>query len=335
MKLLIFLLSFLGFQAVAQDTLLAVGERRYENNELIGTSSNEYNSQYLPIHSLSVNYKRNDTTEVYTSYDSKNRVIMSVVNGPYFRDKWDTTCYAYSLDTTIMTQESKNYQRIRKTDSLNRSHYFSSKSFNETGRLIVHRVDSSFYNDDTYTQTSRSYVMEDYPKPERTHEVNPDGEYFIIEELVVEKTDEEKGLKLRGSTLIQRDEHGLGVKLVIRHRGDAHCVGNYTHDTLGRPLTVDVNNVYEKTHSLTEYEYSVDGDTLITNSWRTDFTGDSTRVKMKTRKELHSNTEHIHPWDQVFSDDELVAEYFKLYDDKILMGIVHRRKVKGKCALTV
>ena len=51
---------------------------------------------------------------------------------------------------------------------------------------------------------------------------------------------------------------------------------------------------------------------------------------MKSRKELHSNTEHIHPWDQVFSDDELVAEYFKLYDDKILMGIVHRRKVKGK-----
>lgn len=338
MKTIILLLFFCAFQAISQDTLLLVKQSSFENDTLTRLTTTKYNSKKLPIYAVTVNYKRNDTTEIFTQYNSENKKSQYVVNGPYFRDRWDTTFYSYENDITVTTQTGKKYERIRKTDSLGRQLSSSSKSFNDTGRLIIHRVDSTFYDDLNYAQTSKSYRKVDIPKPKfnsskETHRMYVDGHAVDVElPLMIEAPEidkpnvRNKKFELTAVTKVIRNEAGQALETI---KGN-DTTGRYEYDSLGRIIYLEVKNSQKGDTTFMSYSYEIIGDTLIKTDWKMQSREDVNPIKGTVYKESILRIDNDPIWSLVFTNDELSSEYFKLYDENnFLREFIMRRKDKG------
>jgi hypothetical protein len=270
MKTITLLLLF-AFQAVSQDTTLLVRQSTLENDTLTRLKSIEYNTEHLPVYSISVNYKTNDTTEVFTHYNSDNKRSSYVVNGHYFRDRWDTTFFTYENNISIITQTGRNYERIRKTDSLGRSLSSSSKSFNDTGRLMIHKVDTTFYDDINYISKSKSYRKTDFPRFKKTQSKETQRMYIEGEVIEVELPPnmdipeiDKPNMSNNKFELISENtsiRNKAGQALEIRNGNSTK--GKYEYDSLGRIIYLEVKKSQKGDTTFMKYTYEVIGDTLI------------------------------------------------------------------------
>lgn len=335
MKIINLILFFCAFQAISQDTFLLVRQSTFENDTLTRLNSIEYNSKKLPIYSISVNYKRKDTTEIFTEYNSDNKISQYVQSGPYFRDRWDTTFYSYENDLTIITQSGRNYERIRKTDRLGRSLSSSSKSFNDTGRLIIHNVDTTFYDDLNYVQTSKSYRKIDIPKPKfnpskETHRMYLDGHVVDVElpsridftEIDKPKMNNNK-FELKAVTKVIRNKAGQALEIIKRN----DTTGRYEYDSSGRMIYLEVKNSQKGDTTFMSYSYEIIGDTLIKTDWKMQSREDAKPIKGTVYKESIAKVDGNTLWRYVFVDGLLIAESNRAYNaENQLTRIVIRRE---------
>lgn len=338
MKLILLLCFFWTTQTFSQDTLLLVRQFTIENDTLTRLNNTKYNSEKLAFYSITVNYKRNDTTEVFTQYNSENKKRQYVVNGPYFRDRWDTTFYSYENDLTITTQTGKKYERIRKIDSLGRSLSSSSKSFNDTGRLIMHIVDSIFYDDLNYVQTSKSYRKIDIPKAKtpskETHRMYLGGHVVDVElpsridVTVIDKPNlSNKEFELTAVTKVVRNKAGQALRII---KGNV-TTGRYEYDSLGRITYLEVKNSQQGDTTFMSYSYDIIGDTLIKTDWKLQSQEDKMPVKTMVVKESIAKIDGNTLWRYIYVDGQLIAESNRTYNDENqLTRILLRRKKEGE-----
>ncbi|MDD2983812.1 MAG: hypothetical protein PHQ74_10530 [Crocinitomicaceae bacterium] len=354
MKSLIILFCVFSIRVLSQDTLLVTHRHTFVNDSLTHTHSITYNAKHLPTYTISVDYKRMDTTEVYTSYNEKGRKTSYVVNGPYFREKWDTTLYTYNGDTTITSKITKNPHQIieylRKEDILGRQFFSSSKTYDSARILIFQKLDSTFYDDDNYSQISRGYRMYDFPKMKQTRQVNTTpsepiyryesnsyGETYNynmvdIESFpLIETTNTKVKLQLTYSSVIQRNKQGQALIIMTKSLNKEYSSGKYEYDSLNRILLEDVIQDQGKKRQVNRYNYEIIGDTLIKTSWRTTYSADTVSTKGLTIKESIVKINDKPLWTQGYLNEELISEYYQVFDsENRLLNYCSSRKDKGK-----
>lgn len=339
MKSLIIFFCIFSFRVLSQDTLLVTHRHTFENDTITHTKSIKYNLKHLPTYTISVDYKRMDTTEVYTSYNDKGQITSYVVNGPYFREKWDTTLYTYHGDTTIISTITKNSQEmrehIREEDILGRQFFSSNKTYDSKGILIILKLDSTFYDDDNYTQISRGYRMYDFPKMKQTPQANTTPSEPIyryesnsIEETsnynmvdiddfpLIETTNNKVKLQLTYSSFIQRNKQGLALIIMTKYLNKGYSSGKYEYDSLNRLILEDVIQDKGKKRQVNQYAYEIIGDTLIKTSLRTTYSADTVSTKGLTIKESIVKINEKPLWILSYLNDELISEYHSVFDDE-------------------
>ncbi len=352
MKSLIILFCVFSVRVLSQDTLLFTHRYVFENDTSTNLKSIYYNSQYLPEYTISVNYKTMDTTEVYTSYNEKGRKTSYVVNGPYFREKWDTTLYTYNGDTTIISKITKSPLQIseylRKEDVLGRQLLSWTKTYDETGILIFQKIDSIFYDDENDTEIGREYRMYNFPVNKQTPKVNlnPSEPFFRHESIeetfnqsmvdiqsfpLIKTTNPKMKLQLTHSRFTQRNKQGQVLTSMTKYLNKEYSSGRYEYDSLNRILLEDVIQDQGKKRQVNRFNYEIVGDTLIKTSWRTTYSKDTVSIKGLTIKESIVKINDKPLWTLGYFNEELISEYYQVFDsENRLLNYCSRRKDKGK-----
>lgn len=335
----------------SQDTLLMVSRKTYKNDTLYSHLQNQYNKHFSPVYSITVNFERNDTTEIFRKYNDENKLLMYVQNGPYFRDRFDTTFYAYENGLTIIRQPRQNHENIRKEDSLGR-HVFSSKKSYKNGKLILHRIDSVFYDDENHIRTSRSYEKRDTPPLVSNSHVEEiievDGEWVKVkvprsdvsfpvkvaarDAYNYEPSDTiKKTFELKTEVVVKKNEQGQALSLRTQYSSGEYKTGEYKYDSLGRQIYTAVEDSWRDKQTFIKYTYKIKGDTLIRRQWKLNAADDRNPKLQSLSKESIHKVNGNPTWQYSFVDDEMVGEFFSKYNESgLVISSEWRRKVEGE-----
>lgn len=283
---------------------------------MLRRSSVTYNEFGLGIYSESVNCQRRDTSKIRTFYDEQKRVSKYIQNGPYFPDRYDTTYYVYSGDTTIIIQGDQYNERITKKDNRDRRFYFSGKTFDEKGTLIRHTLDSIIYDDIANTATTRAYKMDNYsfPKPRKQQQrIHIDGNRVDVvtdapRPMIITTNNKEPELELVGTGFAQYNNFDKVTHMINSFSGNGVEVF-MEYDSLGRQIRHEIFKKTEDYHKITTYEYEQKGDTLITyqrNSETPDVYVSKGSVEQVDGQPL---------WQMNFFNGNPSSKYFVTYDE--------------------
>ena len=333
MKLLSLVFFLFILQAYSQDTTPRGRSFTFENDTLTRSEVIEYNDLHLRIYSISVNHKRNDTTEIFTHYNNDNKLAYYVQNGPYFRDRFDTTFYTYEKNITIITNRSKNSLHVRKLDSLNRRMSSFRKSFDDFGRLIIHDADSTFYDDSTHTERSVSYRKIDIPliKIEADLKFNPDKEVLNSDKNLSKDLSDsifnKKKFELKNESIVRKNAAGQALEI----KSGNGTAGKYKYDSLGRLVYLEVRNSHKSDTTFMKYTYETIGDTLIKTDWKLQSANDISPVKGTVYKESVSQIDGQALWSQVFIGGELFSDSKRIYNEQNqIIKLINRRMQEGR-----